>query len=71
MRHAPRTIQICGQCLRGYPPYMKVEAKRRLGGRKDLGRPSLALHVAARLGLNFPNLGDRHPKSVIEVERAC
>jgi hypothetical protein len=50
---------------------MKVEAKRRLGGRKDLGRPSLALHVAARLGLNFPSLGDRHPKSVIEVERAC
>jgi hypothetical protein len=71
VRYKPQTIQDLRTCLRGYPPYMKVEVKRDV--------PVLAKTVAdlrslptwpPGLVLNFPSPGDRYPSSVVEVEQA-
>ncbi len=67
VRHTPEDIAGVRKCLHGYPPYMKVEIR---GGRKDCGRPLLALDMAARLDLELPQPGDRYAESVVVVERA-
>ena len=71
MRHAPQTIQDLRTCLRGYPPYMKVEVKPDVPVvAKTVGDLRSLSTWPPGLILNFPRPGDRHPKSVVEVERA-
>ena len=71
MRHAPQTIQALRTCLRGYPPYMKVEVKGDVPVvAKTVGDLRSLSTWPPGLILNFPRLGDRDPKSVVEVERA-
>jgi hypothetical protein len=71
LRHAPQTIQDLRTCLRGYPPYMKVEVKRDVPVvAKTVGDLRSLSTWPPGLVLNFPRPGDRHPKSVVEVERA-
>jgi hypothetical protein len=71
VRHTPEDIESVRACLHGYPGDMKVEVKP--------GVPVVAKTVAdlrslstwpPGLILNFPRPGDRHPESVVEVERA-
>ena len=70
MRHTPEDIAGVRACLRGYPPYMKVEVRGNI--------PVVAKTVAdlcslstwpPGLILNFPRPGDRYPDSVVVVER--
>ena len=70
MRHAPQTIQDLRTCLRGYPPYMKVEVKPDVPVVAKTVGDLRSLSTWPPLDLDFPRLGDRHPESVVEVERA-
>ena len=71
MRCAPQTIQDLPTCLRGYPPYMKVEVKRDVPVvAKTVGDLRSLSMWPPGLILNFPRPGDRHAESVVEVERA-
>jgi len=71
VRCARQTIWDLRTCLRGYPPYMKVEVKRDVPVvAKTVGDLRSLSTWPRGLILNFPMPGDRHPESVVEVERA-